>query len=576
MVALVSEYVTLEQRSPGDFWGRCPFHEERSPSFHVLAGKGLFKCFGCGKGGDVFRFVEEIEGVGFGDALRRLAERAGVVLSERSPAERARDERRVALRRASELAAEFFQEVLWSETPAGAKGRAALRERGVREETARAFGLGLAPDDWGALRGFGARRGIDPEVLVELGLLGRSRQGGRLYDFFRDRLMFPIRDEQGKVVAFGGRTLCGDERKYMNSREVPEFYEKRRLLYGLDQARKARPKRLVVVEGYFDVVVPHQHGRCEFVASLGTAFTVEQARLARRYVDEVVLLFDGDEAGANATLRALAHLVGEEGLAVKVARLPGGLDPDEAVRSDPTVLDRALDEADDLVGFIIEESLRGYERSSPAGQERAVRAAIKLLARIPDKIRLFRELHQVAARFGLPEAVLREEISRAEVQQRRSVARRPRAQGPLGSAPHAPATEGVSPAERYLLEALLAAPDGAARVLEQGGGAHYFTPGAAQRLAAAIFECAGSGPVDPAKVLGLLEDSAARALCSELIGRIDPEKDYAREVEGWTSLRRRLSKRRRAELLRRIRAANDDETRRRLLALHQQLREESA
>ncbi len=575
MVALVSEYVTLQQRGPGDFWGRCPFHEERSASFHVLAAKGVFKCFGCGKGGDVFKFVAELEGLRFGDALRRLAERAGVEIEAASPQERARDARRAALLRATAIVAEFFAGVLASDTPAGRRGREYLERRGIQPETARAFGLGVAPPEWDALQDVARARDISNDVLLELGLMRPGRDGRRPYAFFRDRLMFPIRDEQGRPVAFGGRTLGDDERKYMNSPEVPDLYEKRKLLYGLDAARKARPKRLVVVEGYMDVVVPHQAGHPEFVAALGTAFTLEQARLARRYVDEVVLLFDGDEAGAGATLRALANLVGEQGLTVKVARLPDGLDPDEAVQRDPALLARVLDEADDLVSFIIDRSLDGYTLASPAGQERAVRAAIKLLARIPDRIRLFRELGNVAQRFGLPEQVLRDELAK---QARQDAAATRRAEAPEraggggrgrpsdGSAEPPRVAPGPPAAEKevHVLEALLFQPEAAAQARAQGAGPHYFTPGATQRVAAAIFAAAEEGPIEPPRVLDRLEAPEDRALCERLIGRFDPSKRYDPSGDISALAERRLAERQRL-LKQEIAAAKDRDTRNKLL-----------
>jgi DNA primase len=465
--------------------------------------------------------------------------------------------------------------VLWSSTPEGEKGQRYLKERGISEETAREFDLGVAPEAWGTVRDFGERRGIPVQALLELGLL-RQKEGGRPYDFFRDRLMFPIKDEQGKVIAFGGRTLCGDDRMYMNSPEVPGLYEKRRVLYGLDKAKKARPKRLVVVEGYMDVVVPHQAGRNEFVAALGTAFTPDQAKLARRYVDEVVILFDGDEAGAAAAQRALANLVGEQGLAVKVARLPDGMDPDEAVRKDPALLERALDEAEDVIAFLIEETLRGYDRSSPVGRERAIRAAIRLLGRIDDSIRMFTELRQVAHRFGLPEDVLREAISAAKGQDhqalQRSHERTQRRMGPPGP-PREP-NSGVSPdsVELCLLEAMLAVPDAAARIASRGGGPEAFTPGPGQTVAGAIFAVADEGPVEPARVMARLEDPSARDLCDHLIGRIDEAKNYERDQEGFDVLLRRITKRRREELVRRIRAAKDHETRAKLLAEQKALR----
>ncbi|MCA8924630.1 MAG: DNA primase [Planctomycetes bacterium] len=556
MVQLVSEYVQLEQRGAQDFWGRCPFHDEKSASFHVLPGRGIFKCFGCGKGGDIFSFVSEVEGVGFADTVRLLAQRANVELEEATPQERARAARKQELQRATNLACEFFASVLWSDTPAGARGRAYLQERGITDETARAFRLGVAPPEWDALTQHAAQARLPFDALREAGL-ARQRDGRGAYDFFRDRLMFPICDVQGRVVAFGGRTLCGDERKYMNSPEVPGLYEKRRLLYGLDHAKRDRPQRLVVVEGYMDVVIPHQAGRTEFVAALGTAFTPEQAKLAGRYVDEVVLLFDGDEAGAQATLRALAKLVGQAGITIRVARLPAGVDPDDAVRKDPALLENALTEADDVVGFLVGEALRGFDRSSPAGRERVIKAALKLLAPIPDPIRLSAELNTVAERFGVPETVLREELTQARRPQRKR-----RVAGDRGPAP-GPAVEPAGIEER-LLEAFLAVPDGARRAQEQGIGAELFSAGPARAVASAIFTAAERGPVQPTNVLDQLEGEPRR-LAGGLIGKIDPNKDYEGDLAGVARLVQRVTQSRLEHVRQQLSQKPDPETERRLL-----------
>jgi DNA primase catalytic core len=625
MVALVSEYVQLKRRGPDDFWGCCPFHDEKSPSFHIRPERGVYKCFGCGKGGDVFRFVEETEGLTFREALERLASRAGVEVAAASPQERERRAQREAWFRTSALAAEFFEATLWSDSPAGEIGRKTLQDRGITEETARAFGIGVAPDGWDALLREAHNRNLPIQALLDLGLLRQKGMGAKPYDFFRNRLMFPIKDEQGKVRGFGGRTLDGDERKYVNSPEVKGFYEKRQILYGLDRARKARAKRLVVVEGYMDVVIPHQVGQTEFVAALGTAFTIEQAKLAKRYVDEVVLLFDGDEAGAAATLKALANLVGVEGLSVRVARLPKGMDPDEAVQENPELLTSALENAEDLIGFVIAQAMVGYDSATGAGRKRVVEASIRLLARIPDRIRLFQELGVVAQRFGLPEQVLRDAMSaekqsaaNSERTRRERSARRGGGQqgGPQGGGyqgggrtqggrdgysnrnqnggfkkkgfkkdgkkwrkggDDVPAAGPLRPLgsdrpaalvrEEYLLEALMGMPEVATRLLGEGYGPQDFNPGPCQRVAGAIFALAGEGRLQPATVMGLLEEPRARDLCSRLIGRMDAEnKNYERELSGMAALRNARLRARQEEVTRAIRGTQDKETKTRLLA----------
>lgn len=580
MVQLVSEYVVggLQARGQDDHWGRCPFHEEKSASFHIRPSKGVYKCFGCAKGGDVFRFVEEVEGVDFKEALKRLARRTGVELEAETPEERAREERRAALLHACNQAVEFYESVLWSRTPAGEKGRAALKKRGITEETARAWRLGVAPDGWDALQSAMRARKVPERALLELGLIRRKdggapgsnagSSGGRPYDFFRDRLMIPIACDQGRHVAFGGRTLADDPRKYMNSPEVPGLFEKRKVLFGLDKAKKARARRLVVVEGYMDVIVPHQAGLTEFVATLGTALTPEQARLGRRLADEIVLLFDGDAAGQAATQKALAGLVGEQGLTLRVARLPDGVDPDELVLKDKAGLEKVLAEADDLVGFLMTEALRGWDASSPAGRERSIKAAIKLLGRIDDRIGVATQMNRLAERFGLPETLLRDEVARArndalgEARAEADRARRgeTRQAAPAAKAPAAKASRAPLKldAETALLEGLLAVADGVARVTARGVAPALFSEGPARLLAEAIFAAAAEGPVDAAGVLGRLEEPAARDLAAALVGRIDPSKNYAADLDGADGLLLRARRRRLQDVNREIRRTKDE------------------
>lgn len=585
LIQLVSEYVSLQPRGPDDFWGRCPFHEEKRPSFHVRPSKGMFKCFGCSKGGDVFRFVEEIEGIDFKEALKRCAQRANVPLDEVSPEERARDDKRAELLRALNQTAEFFTDVLWSNTPAGAKGRATLAARGVTEATAKAWRLGMAPEGWGALHQAARERKIPEQALLELGLLRKKEGGaGRPYDFFRDRLMFPICDDQGRVVAFGGRTLSDDERKYMNSPEVAGIYEKRRVLYGLDKAKKAPkptegPRRLVVVEGYLDVVIPHQAGLSTFVASLGTAFTLEQAKLARRFFDEAVLLFDGDAAGQAATQRALAALVGASDLTFKVARLPEGFDPDDLVRKDLPALERLLAEADDLVGFLVAETLRGWDAASPQGRERAIKASVRLLARIESELLQTTELNVVAHRFGIPEQLLRDEIIKAKKQEQAQVGQQGERAARRGDAPPKvrPIEVGLD-AESALLEALLAVPDATSRAAAAGLTAATFEEGPRRELASALFALAAepgntAGTVQATDVLARVEEQGARALAGALIGRIDASKDYARVLESTDALLLRAERRRLQEVQRELRMTKDTARQAGLLAESKRLRD---
>ena len=352
ILEIVGQVVKLK-RSGGENWkGLCPFHTEKTPSFTVNPKRNIYHCFGCGAGGDAFSFLMRQERVAFPEAVRTLADRAGVALPDAGQRAPEVDGKLEALRRAMALAAEFYTRSLWE--PGGEKPRAYLEQRGVDPEVAKRFGLGYAPESWNALLGVMARQGIGEDVLVQAGLILARQNGPGFYDRFRGRLLFPIRDVQGRVVAFGGRALSGEEPKYLNSPETP-LYVKGQMLYALDVARIAMRERsrAIIVEGYLDCLMAHQHGFGETVAALGTAFTPAQLGLLRRYADEVVALFDADAAGQKASTRleemmndvmdlqnlgwSVARTGGFEKaghLPIRVALLPAGHDPDSLLRAE--------------------------------------------------------------------------------------------------------------------------------------------------------------------------------------------------------------------------------------------------
>ena len=277
ILEIVGQVVKLKRT--GENWkGLCPFHTEKTPSFTVNPKRNIYHCFGCGAGGDAFSFLMRQERVAFPEAVRTLADRAGVALPDASQRAPEVDGKLEALRRAMALAAEFYTRSLWE--PGGEKPRAYLEQRGVDPEVAKRFGLGYAPESWNALLGVMARQGIGEDVLVQAGLILARQNGPGFYDRFRGRLLFPIRDVQGRVVAFGGRALSGEEPKYLNSPETP-LYVKGQMLYALDVARIAMRERsrAIIVEGYLDCLMAHQHGFSETVAALGTAFTPAQLGL---------------------------------------------------------------------------------------------------------------------------------------------------------------------------------------------------------------------------------------------------------------------------------------------------------
>jgi DNA primase catalytic core len=364
----IGQYVPLRKRG-NDLVGLCPFHAEKTPSFHVHPDRGFFKCFGCGAGGDVITFVQRLEGAGFGDAVRALAAKAGIELEPENPrASRARSERE-AIYEANRVAAEYFARMLASER--GTAARAYCAKRGFSEATIERFGLGFAPDSWSGLVTELERHGVELPLAATAGLVKPGQRG--FYDFYRDRLMVPTYATTGEVVAFGGRMLGEGEPKYLNTATTP-VYTKGHHLFALNLARRAArtDRTLIVVEGYLDCIALHQAGFENAVAALGTSFTVEQAAELRKYAEYIYLCFDGDAAGSGAATKAIdiaSKIIENSGSSVRIVLLPPGEDPDSFVRAHGAAEFRALlDAAKPAIAFRIDsevEQLRaGFE--SPA------------------------------------------------------------------------------------------------------------------------------------------------------------------------------------------------------------------
>jgi DNA primase len=335
----IGQFVTLRRTRNDDFLGLCPFHGEKSPSFHVHGDRGFFKCFGCGVGGDLIKFVQLHDNLTFPDALRVLAKRAGVELEPENPATaRARTEKE-AIYHANEIAAAFYHRLLALD-PRGAAARAYCAQRGITTETIAAFKLGFAPDSFEGLANELRANGVSPEIAVKAGLLKTGQR--EPYDAFRNRLMIPTYALTGETIAFGGRALGDDPPKYLNTSTTP-VYTKGRYLYALNLARRAAAKddSIVVVEGYLDCIALHAAGIANTVAALGTAFTAEQAHELRKAAARVYLCFDADPAGRAATAKSIDILVAE-GILPWVVQIPDGTDPDEFVRGHGGEAFRAL------------------------------------------------------------------------------------------------------------------------------------------------------------------------------------------------------------------------------------------
>lgn len=323
---VVGQYVNLK-RSGSYMIGLCPFHSEKTPSFSVTPDKGIFYCFGCHKGGGVINFEMEIEGLGYGDAVRALAQRAGMTLPDDEEYQ-SRYRRQERLWAVSKEAARYFVTQLYS--PAGVEGLRYAQKRGMPKGTLTRFGIGFAPDNWHGLCDAMRAKGYTDEELEASGLALKSPKNGDLHDRFRNRLMFPIIDVRGNVIGFGGRVMDDSKPKYLNSPES-EIFNKRMNLFALNVAKKSKMGFLILVEGYMDAIALHQYGFDCAVASLGTSLTDEHARLLSRYTEQVVLIYDGDEAGQNATKRAIPMLE-KAGLQVKVLQMRDAKDPDEFLK----------------------------------------------------------------------------------------------------------------------------------------------------------------------------------------------------------------------------------------------------
>ena len=385
IVQLVGRRVKLTRRGQA-FWGCCPFHGEKTPSFKVENGRRTYKCFGCGKGGDAFRWLMETEGLSFPEAVEKLAGEAGVELPKWTPEDEAREEKKKSLYDVIALATSFFEEQLYE--PGGRAAREYLKSRGLDEAAARRFHLGFAPSSGTALIGYLTTKNVTMDDMIAAGLARPADEERGIRDFFFNRLIFPIADGRGRVIAFGGRGLTADAKpKYVNTGET-EFFQKGRLLYNFAAARPAgiKAQTIIVAEGYMDVIALVRAGFEAAVAPLGTALTEDQLQLLWRVAPEPVMSFDGDEAGRKAAHRAarLALPGLRPGHSLRFAFLPAGEDPDSLIRSSGAVaMQKVLDAAEPLSDVLWRGETEGRDFSTPerrAGLERALAEIVSLIA----------------------------------------------------------------------------------------------------------------------------------------------------------------------------------------------------
>ncbi len=405
---VVGQYVAMTRRG-SNLFGLCPFHGEKTASFSVAPDKGIFYCFGCHKGGGVVNFIMEIESLSYPDAVRFLAKRAGLEVPEDAQYQ-SRYRQQERLWALCKEAARFFHSQLYS--PAGAEGLQYAQKRGISRTTLTNFGMGFAPNSWTGLLDAMKKKGYTEQELLDAGLALRHQTKGTVYDRFRNRLMFPIIDVRGHVIGFGGRVMDDSTPKYLNSPETLIF-NKRKNLFAMNLAKKTKAPQLILVEGYMDAIALHQYGFDCAVASLGTALTEEQVTLLSKYTSQVVLIYDGDEAGQNATRRAMPMLE-KAGLQMRVLRIPNAKDPDEFLKKfGPDRFKILLEDAENQLEYQLQALARKFDLSLPDQKVEFLKAAAELLATVGNAVE--REVYgaRAAEAAGVTYEALKLEISKA-------------------------------------------------------------------------------------------------------------------------------------------------------------------
>lgn len=378
---VVSQYVSLTRKG-SNLFGLCPFHGEKTASFSVSPDKGIYYCFGCHKGGGAINFIMEIEGLSYPDAVRNLAKRAGLEVPE-DPQYQSRYKKQERLWALCKEAARYFNTQLY--TPAGAEGLAYAQKRGLSQGTLTRFGIGFAPNSWSGLIDAMEKKHYTREELLEAGLAVQSSKNNNIYDRFRNRLMFPIIDVRGNVIGFGGRVMDDSTPKYLNSPETLIF-NKRKNLFALNIAKKSKQGRIILTEGYMDAIALHQYGFDCAVASLGTSLTEEHAAVLSRYTEQVVLIYDGDEAGQNATKRALPMLE-KTGLQVRVLRMQGAKDPDEFLHKyGADRFQNLLNQSENRMEYQLQSLKRKYNLQEDDQKVEFLKAAAEMLSQIGSSV----------------------------------------------------------------------------------------------------------------------------------------------------------------------------------------------
>ncbi len=526
IVDVISGYVKLQKKG-SSYFGLCPFHNEKTPSFSVDRQKQMYYCFGCGAGGNVFTFLQEYEGLSFTEALQFLADRAGIELPEQDTSREAKeqaDEKSVLLE-INKTAAQYFYVQLKS--PRGEKALQYLKDRGLSDETIRAFGLGYANIYSDDLYRYLKEKGYADEMLVRSGLITADEKQGA-HDKFWNRVMFPIMDANSRVIGFGGRVLGDGKPKYMNSPET-SIFDKSRNLYGLYRARKSRKPYFLLCEGYMDVIALHQAGFTNAVASLGTALTERQANLLTRYIKEAYLTYDNDEPGIKAALRAVS-LLRDAGIPTKVVNMDPYNDPDEFIRNmGAEAYQERIDQAQNGFMFSLTVLEKDYDMHSPEGKTAFLQEAARRLCEFDEEVERNTYTEAVAQAYHTGVDGLKNLVKKMKVG--------PAAAPPVSHSRSADGREkkdGVREAQKYLLTWLAADPAVFAQLKDLVTPLD-FSEGLYRQVAELLYEQYKQGKVDPAGILDHFPDAEqqqeAAALFHTKIGQLSTKKEQEKALK---------------------------------------------
>ena len=509
IVEVISGYVRLQKKG-SNYFGLCPFHNEKSPSFSVSPGKQMYYCFGCGAGGNVITFLMEYENQTFPEAVRTLAQRAGIALPEADDSKEARqaDSRRAKLLEINKEAAKYFYYQLRTER--GSVGMEYLRKRELSDETMNHFGLGYANKYSNDLIQYLKSKGYSEDLIRDAGLCNVDEKHG-MYDKFWNRVMFPIQDINHRVIGFGGRVMGDGKPKYLNSPET-EIFDKSRNLYGLNFARTSRKGNVILCEGYMDVIAMHQAGFTQAVASLGTAFTSGQASLLRRYANEILLSYDSDGAGVNAALRAIGILK-EAGMTGRVINLEPYKDPDEFIKAlGGEEFQKRLDHAENSFFFELRQLQKNYDLSDPEQKTAFHREIARKLCTFSEEVERENYIEAVAQKYHISFENLRRLVGTYAAQ---TGLAQPVIRPKSGVQKKNTAAEGIKNSQKLLLTWLVEQPQ-LYRQISKYISPKDFTEGLYEKVADRLFEELEQGNINPASIISMFEEEEDQSEAASL------------------------------------------------------------